>query len=503
MRDLWASIIEAGHAKIADKLAAGRHEHVAGILEQIEADLVPVLEPFLTHVASDPEAPPQVRELVRSLLEPEHFGQSVVLGIAVGAVLSPVLAAATNPFVQVLANHEWAALPVSPLSPAEAALAALRHNPHLGDPAAEAAMNGIDQGRFDAMVYNTGEPISIGDGLLLRRRGQMDTPTLQTLVRQSRVRDEWFPYVEMLQYQPPGAGEVIAGRIKSHLSDADAIKKLAEAGVNPDNYDWLVATAGRPPGIEQMLHLWNRGAAAEADVEQAIAQSDINPHYTPFVKELRWYVPPVRSIMPMLRAGAIDVPAATQLFQENGVRDADIPHYLAEAAHVRTTAVRELSQSQVVRMYQTRLMDKPTALARLVALRYTQADAELLLDFADDARSERLQNALITTIGTLYVSHKIDKPTAVTALSGDQVPAAAQTDLFHVWDLERQAKHHAPTVPQVIGAYRRTQITALQCKTRLLALGVDVGDIGIFVADGWPPSKPSEAKAAADAVANA
>lgn len=500
---LWTGIGEAIHAKIAPKIADAKHEAVARVLEQFEQELVPHLAPIVRNLLDNPALPPEVRDLLEATIDPEHFTQSLLVGIAIGSILSPILGAATQPLVTDIANNAWHNAQSMVLSPAEAALASLRHNPHVPDPALEATMSGLSQDRFDALVYNTGEPISIGDGLLLFRRGQMDDATLRTLVRQSRVRDEWYPYVLDLRYQPPGAGEVIAGRLKGHLSDADALQKLSEAGVNPNNYPWLLATAGRPPGIEQMLHLWNRGVATQADVDAAVRQSDINDAFLPFVRELRWYVPPVRSIMAMLRAGARTDAEATALFTENGVRAQDIPAYLAEAHHGRTATVREVSQSQVTRMYSARLIDRPTALARLIALRFTAPDANLLLDFADHARTERLQNALITKIGTLYVAHKIDRPTAITALSGDQVPADAQADLFHVWDLERAAAVHKPTVAQTIGAFRRTQITALQCKNRLLELGVQPMDIGILVADGWPPSKPGDAVKAANEVINA
>lgn len=501
--DMWVGIGERVHAKIADRLAAARHDHVAGILEQIEADLVPAVAPFLAGIVDDESLPLELRDLVRSIVGPEHFGQSVILGIAVGAILAPVLQAATAPFVQGLANNVWQKETVVPLSPAEIALGVLRHNPNVGNPYVEASKSGISQANLDAMVYNTGEPISIGDGLLLFRRGQMDQATLQTLVRQSRVRDEWFAYVLDLQYQPPGAGEVIAGRLKGHLDDVQATQKLSEAGVNPDNYPWLLATAGRPPGIEQMLHLLNRGAATMNDVDAAVRQSDINDAYLPFVHELRWYVPPVRSVMAMLRANAITDAQATTLFNENGVRPADIPGYLAEAHHSRTSAAKELSQAQILRMYAAQLLDNATASSRLTALGYTAADVTLFLELADHTRAERLQNQLISKVGSLYVNHKLTQAEAVQALTADQVPAAAQTDLFHAWDIERTANVHKPTPAQVVGAFRRGEISAADTKNRLYLLGVQATDLPIVVADGWPPGKGADARAAAAGVVNA
>jgi len=55
----------------------------------------------------------------------------------------------------------------------------------------------------------------------------------------------------------------------------------------------------------------------------------------------------------------------------------------------------------------------------------------------------------------------------------------------------------------VIGAFRRGEIGAGECHVRLLGLGVVDADIGILVADGWPPGKGAEAQAAAAAVLDA
>ena len=74
----------------------------------------------------------------------------------------------------------------------------------------------------------------------------------------------------------------------------------------------MKATAGRPPGVESMLQLWNRNLAGdnrssvtEAVINDVVHQSDINDRFLPYVKELRTYIPPPRSIVPMLRSGAI------------------------------------------------------------------------------------------------------------------------------------------------------------------------------------------------------
>lgn len=500
---MWVRTIEAAHAKIAPKIAQHRKAGIVDLLDTFEADVAPKLRPFVDDLLESPDIPEHVKELVRSVAGPEHFSESIIIGIAVGAILSPVLGAATQPIVQAIANTTWPQQPNLPLSPDLLAAAVIKGVLTESQAAGTAAVSGISASAFHTMTLTAGQSIGTEEALLLLRRGQIDQAEFERIIRYSNVRNDFIPDVLALKYSPPPAGEVISGALKAHLSDADAAKKLGEAGIDPANYAWMKATAGRPPGVESVVQLWNRGEATEADVDRTIAQSDVNPDFAALVKATRWYHVPPRSIVPMLRSGGIDEARARVLLTQHGVRAEDQDAFIAEAKHTTSSTAKELTTSQIVAMYRDRFITRAVANTRLTALHYPADQITLLLDYADDLRTVKLTNALISQIGSLYVAHKLTKTNAVTALSGADVPSAVQTDLFQVWDLERAAKVHHPTVAQTVGAFRRKEITAADCKARLTALGVQDSDLGVIVADGWPPTKPDEAKAAATAVINA
>jgi pyruvate/2-oxoglutarate dehydrogenase complex dihydrolipoamide acyltransferase (E2) component len=114
-----------------------------------------------------------------------------------------------------------------------------------------------------------------------------------------------------------------------------------------------------------------------------------------------------------------------------------------------------------------------------------------------------LQNAAVSKIRAEYVAGVITQAEATVALGAALVPTAAHADLFVFWDVERSVTIHKVTPAQVVGAYRRGVITAADCKARLLAEGVQAGNLAIVVADGYPPTHPAAAQAAATAVVNA
>jgi hypothetical protein len=487
-RDHWVGIVDAAHDKLAAKIDARKVAHVAGILEAFEADLAPHLAPLLAGIVDNPEIPQPIRELVAAITEPQHFTQSLLIGIAVGAVVSPVLVAATAPLTQVLANEAWSRGPTIPLSPDLLAASVIKGVVTEAQAASVAEQSGVSAGHFHTMVQTAGQSFGSAEALLLLRRGQIDQAEFERILHYSNTRNDFIPDILKLRYAPPPAGEVIAGALKAHLSDADATDKLAEAGIDPVNFPWMKATAGRPYGTMEGLQLLNRGLIDEARMRQVIAQSDVNPAYADDILHLRVYLPPARSVIPLLRSGAITEARARVLLQEHGLQPQDIDAYILNAQHTKAGTAKELTGAQVIRMYADRFIDRATAQTRLATAAYPPDQVTLLLDFADRQRAEKLMGALISKVGTLYVAHKLDRSTAATALNGGPVPAAVQADLFHVWDLERTANVHHPTPAQIVGAYRRQIITPLVTRTRLTQLGVSAADLPIVVADGFPPT---------------
>lgn len=498
-------------AVIAPKRQAENTAHVVGLLDKFEADIAPLIAPIIQRLLDDPSTPDHLLPLLGMAANPEHFGESIIIGIAIGTILSPVLGAAIAPEVQVIANNAWKINDTQPLTPDLLAAATIKGVAPNFDKVSEAAFSGVNAERFGIMTETAGQSIGTEEALLLLRRGQISEAEFERIIRYSNVRNDFIPDIKLLQYAPPSVGEVIAGALKHHLDDTTAQTYMSDAGIDPKvNYAWMKAAAGRPPGIEQIIHLWNlqtSGVLAtgvdEAFVDAAVEQSDINDHYLPAVKMLRHYFPPPRSIVPMLRSGGINEAQARQLLTAYGVGEPWATAFITEAHTTKASTAKELSVAQVSRLLGGGFINEGEAQTRLAATGHPADQVTLLLDLANGAAEEKLQTALLSKIRALYVAHKIDKPHATTSLTEGKIPAAAQTQAFAIWDIERTATVHHPTVANVVGAYRRKVITPLETKTRLAQLGVDPADMLIEVAVGWPVTHAAEGLTAAQAVVGA
>lgn len=493
---LQAALVGA-HDNLADRLDARKRAHVTSVLEQFESDLAPMLAPMVAELLDNPGTPDHLKDLLRQVGAPEHFSSSLLIGVAVGAIIGPVLGSAVEPYVQNISNAAWSLNPSRPLSPDLLAAAVLKGVYTEAEAAPIAKQSGYSDGAFSRMVLTAGQSLGLAEALLLERRDQLVGVTLDDVLRYSNMNPKFYASAANLKYIPPSVGEVITGALKGHLTDAQAIPMIGHAGLDPVNYPWLKASAGRPFSPLEGIDLLNRGEITEARVREAIAQSDINTDYTDDILKLRVQYPPPRSVVPMFRSGSITEAQARQLLGYHGyptwIQDA----FIHEATTTKAGAVKELTQAQIVASYEARLMDAPTALFRLAAVGYSAPDAQALLDLADEKRTLNMHNAVIRMIGARYVGRRITLPEATVALNAIPVPTIAQHDLIALWDIERQANVHVATPAMVIGAYRRKEIDATETKTRLIALGVHQDDLAIFVADGFPPTKPQPALVAA------
>lgn len=498
LAQLAAQAFEAIHHKLAPHRAAARDEAISMWLEGHEADAVALARQVLGDVLAHPDLPAAAKPVFELMLRPEHQTQAILTVLGVYPIVQGFVSAAVQPFVQDVSNTAWGIHPSAPLSPAEVALAMLRDTLNGIDPYHEAAMSGTDKARLDVMELNTGEPPGIMQLLEAYRRSIIDQPTLQKGVRQSRVRNEWFDTILALRYEAPSPMQALAGAVKGHLDDAQARKLYEEGGGKPDHYDWQYATAGRPPGAEGLLGLLNRGLITEDDFHEAIRQSDIQNRWSDALLAERRYIPPVRSIIPMIRAEAIDDGYARELFKMHGVEDRDIDIYIKEGHSHKAQAVKDLTLANVRQLYLDGLITRDVAHADIVAIGYADELSTQLLELADQQIVQRFRSAAVSHVHTLFVHHRIAQDDASNELDRLNINAKVRDGLINVWNIERKMNIVTLTLAQCQGAWRRHVMSDDEFRTRVIALGHTDDDIPTLKALAFPPSAFHNARSVSD-----
>jgi len=513
--------IEAIRSALAEHIPtfqSARTGATAAMLEQFEADIAPLVAPIAQRLLDNPTTADELRPLLGVLTGPQHFGESVVIGIAIGSLIAPVLNAGIAPVVQTLANEAWQTAINSdssaggvPLSPEQVATALLKGFNSPGglftlsnDPQTEAARSGIDADRLNDLYHIAGQSFGLELALLLLRRGQITSEQFTTVLQYSNINPAFYDMVLAGEYLPPSVGEVLSAARRGWLDPGTAQTYLGHAGIDPTvNWAWLYDAAGAALSLGEMFNLYNRNIVGMPDVQTAAQRHGLHPDYWQYLPPLAVHFPAVYQVVELVKDGAMTAERAATILGYEGFEQVDIDSITGQVNGTATAKVKELSYGQIVRAYEEQLITAAEATTRLTALKYDAPTITLILELADNERAFALQQATIRKIGSQYVAHKLDVGTATSELTKAGVPQSAITTLFNFWDIEQAANVHVPTTTMIVGAYRRGVISAGDCKARLVALGVSATDLPIVVADGYPPTKPEDAQNAAATISNA
>lgn len=368
------------------------------------------------------------------------------------------------------------------LQPADAADMTLRGIMTRAEGHAVARVNGLDVADFDKLALAVGEPPAIEELLFLYRRGVIDRAKLDHGIRQSRVRDEWIPEIEALRHRPMDVSSAVAAVVQGHLSDGAGAKIAEENGLEPDHWRPLVETHGRPPGIEQMTSLYNRGVISKARLEQAIRESDVKDKYIPDLVEIRRHLLPERTVVSMHSKGALSDAEALAHLLQLGIARADAEALVHEGAATRTAGQRSLAEGTIVQLYEAQTIDRSQAHKALLALGYAEAEVAWILSFAELRRVHSEREHAIAAVRARYVSHHVDVSAAQVALDRLAVPAAERDRLLGLWDTEREVNARQLTEAQVIKAMKKQLLDENETAARLERMGYSADDAALLIA---------------------
>lgn len=476
------------HRTATEHATAHRNANLTNWLEAFEAEHAAVIRAALGEALQHPDFPPMVRDILGGIADPEHQTQVLLGAVAAYAIVSQFVNAALAPAVSGVQQVAWDAAPVQPLTPQELAVAVLKGWVSEADAAAEAKKWGTDADRFGVLVASNGEPPGPQELMQALRRGIIDEGRFALGIRESRVRPEWTDVFYALRYQPVPVGEVLSAAVQGHLSTAEAAHRIDIAGLNPADFDWLYQTHGRPPGIEMLIQLWHRGAISEDVVRQAIRESDVKDKYIDAIIEGGRHLMPERTVVSAIRQGVFTRDEGITHLLELGFNAADAAALADEAKSTRTQTQRDLSLSMIEQLYLERMITRPQAAAMITKLRYDAQDTEFILSLTDHARHFRMQQAAIGRIHTRFVSHKMTKAEASTALDKLGMDTTGRDDALTLWEYEREANVPSLTLSQLQGAIRRGVITFDRFRADVLALGYPESDLLPLYAEAWPPA---------------
>jgi hypothetical protein len=472
------------------------HEHRAKwaatteFAEALETEMTPLMRELFAHHLDDPTLPDAERTMFEMLVNPEHqYGVLADIGALISAILTAVFKIGQPP-LQAYMNGLWASFPDMPMSPADAADGVMRNILDEATGVQYASWSGVNKTVFDYLVRLTGEPPGPIDMLSLWRRGLMEEDFLDYTIRYSRIRDEFLPYVKLLAHSWMSPTDAVELAIKQIVSNDEAKQYFVTAGGLEDQWDILYQAAGNSVGAQQAMQLWNHQLIDEAQVDEVLGRTRINPMFYDIAKLLRhkWFGP--IQIGAAIKSGVITPDEGAQWLVADGYEPAQAQAFAAGEAAAKTTKAKVDTEAMVVSQYIDHLFTATEAIAALAQLGYSAEEADLIVSNADAKRALSQTTTAVTAIRHAFMTGRVDALAASGDLDKLEIPAMARDEWLKAWTIEKSVATRELTTAQVGDMLKKSILTEGEAEGRWKAMGWDAADaklLGYYYTGTTPP----------------
>lgn len=401
------------------------------------------------------------------------------------------------------------------LTPDELAVQVVRGWRTEGNGEAEAMKAGVAQNDFASMVATRRNPIAPEEAAVALRRhiipptAAAGAPSFDNAVKQGNLGDQWGPVIKELAKTIPSPADVLQAYLEGQINDEATARALytAVGGLdvdNANNVDWfrlMFETRGSAPTPMEALTMLNRGiiplegtGPTSTSYHQAFLEGPWRNKWLDAFLGLRFYLPPPRTVVAMIRAGSLDAATALSLLEKQGLTPQLAAAYIADASHGRTTASKKLNVSTIEQLFLDKAITQTEAHAYLIQLGYEDAEANLLLESANLRQTHSDLTKNITRIASYYVAHKIDQATASTMLAGLGLPSDQITHLLQGWNIDRRANVRRLSEAQIVAAWFYKNMTLDEAMGALEADGLTPFDAWVVLSNrnkGPLPNRPA------------
>lgn len=515
LAQLLAQVI-VEHAPHTARLAEqAKYEHLELFLEDLERHTSKGITPFLTSLVEHATIPPEFMGLITEAIETPAQFSAIVTQLFLYGVVSQLLSASVQPFLQGITNDLWTkavkdgiSVPVSPAVIATAAARGLNlgDRPTVNMPAwayAQAAMSGVSAEDIDLQASIVGTPPAPQELFELERRGDIGHDDVIRGLKEGDTRDDWVDVLSKLAHGWLTPTDFIRAAVQSQMTYEDA-KLWAEktgldtstalpidaskVGGSDDMFGLGWSIAGRPPGPVELANMTLRGiipkdgrGAGELSFQQGIAESDVKTKWTEALWQLAQYVPPPSEIGSLLERGAVTTAQAIELWRKRGVPEeiAKGYAYIANQQHIGQDKL--LAKGEVLTAYFDHIMDRPTALKYLGLLGFRDGVAEEILDIQDFKREIQAINRVVSRILTTYGNYKLSATHAKGALVGAGLEPGQADQLLSTYERLREAPIRVPSPREISLAAKAGTITEDEALQELANLGYQPRDAAIML----------------------
>jgi hypothetical protein len=354
------------------------------------------------------------------------------------------------------------------LTPAELATAVNRGFKQPSEAQNEARNSGIDESKFKVLTQLAGQAPgaaalaeALRRGIIPEDAGNADGVGFKQGIAQGNIANKWAEVIKKLAVRWPSPADALDALLEGQINDAEARNLYKKFGGDEQFFTMLFNTRGSAPTPTQAAEMANRGiipwggrGAKAISFEQAFLEGPWRNKWEPAFRKAAEYYPPPRTIVAMVRSGALTDSQALELLKKQGLNPTLAGAYIKDAHKETTDGTKSLAMSTISALYKDKIVSEDEANGLLQSIGYSKTDAAYILAVDDMVLTEQTMRRVLSKLQTLYVSYKISKETATTTVSRLGIESKQVEQLIALWDMERQANVRVLSQSQVARAFK-------------------------------------------------
>lgn len=457
-----------------------RSDERTAMLEGYEAETVEALQQILgTHLAAL-ELNPETRVLLDRLIDPTHqveLGALAGILIAIGYLTASAIMSGPMSGLTIASMRAFGEYAIPPGAVADGVA---RGRLDQGQAVDYFADSGVSVTKQKALVDMARSSLSAGEWMTLWQRGLTGDGDIDRNLAEAGLNDEAIVSLKRLREGPPSAAFAAQAVTQNQITMEQFEALLGMNGIDQSWGQAIYETEGQTMPPQMANELFRRGFIELPEYEQILLESNLKNKYVPLLKDLRWRVPPMRQTISAYHNGSIEREVAAGYLSKLGF-DEDVQRWMLDsAAKASTSAGHHLSMQQHIAAYEAQLETAAQVHEALQAIGWSAADIDLEIDLADHRAMIARQSRAANAIGTRYVSWKISRNEASSALDALLLPTAARDEAMAAWDVQRSTRTAHFTRADIKKAHAEKLLSDAQAVDMWHSMGYDDEQVTIL-----------------------